>query len=223
MSGKRYFYDCEFIEDGRTIELVSIGVVSDDGREFYAINGGVHWERLGKQQFQWVRENVWRFLPTTGPGQLSLNRYHTDVKTKFQIGQELLAFFFGQAPEGHEPEIELWGDYPAYGHVALCQIWGSMLDKPRGIPMQTNCLVQLGESLGIKEHNFPKQDEATKHHALYDARHHKVVFDSIHPEAFRQHQIPRRGEEGNPSVSLVTLGKTYGGRRVTDTMPRFPE
>ena len=34
----RYFYDCEFIEDGSTIELVSIGFVDEDGREFYAVS-----------------------------------------------------------------------------------------------------------------------------------------------------------------------------------------
>ncbi|MGH8862698.1 MAG: polyadenylate-specific 3'-exoribonuclease AS, partial [Jatrophihabitantaceae bacterium] len=34
----RFFYDCEFIEDGRTIELVSIGVVDESGREFYAVS-----------------------------------------------------------------------------------------------------------------------------------------------------------------------------------------
>ena len=34
----RYFYDTEFIENGRTIELISIGVVAEDGREFYAIS-----------------------------------------------------------------------------------------------------------------------------------------------------------------------------------------
>ena len=28
----RYFYDTEFIEDGRTIELISIGVAAEDGR-----------------------------------------------------------------------------------------------------------------------------------------------------------------------------------------------
>ena len=38
MSGVRFFYDCEFIEDGTTIELVSIGVVDEDGREFYAVS-----------------------------------------------------------------------------------------------------------------------------------------------------------------------------------------
>ena len=34
----RYFYDTEFIEDGSTIELVSIGIVAEDGREFYAVS-----------------------------------------------------------------------------------------------------------------------------------------------------------------------------------------
>ena len=38
LSACAYFYDCEFIEDGRTIDLVSIGVVDEDGREFYAVS-----------------------------------------------------------------------------------------------------------------------------------------------------------------------------------------
>ena len=34
----RYYLDTEFIEDGKTIDLISIGLVSEDGREYYAIN-----------------------------------------------------------------------------------------------------------------------------------------------------------------------------------------
>ncbi|MGH3782429.1 MAG: polyadenylate-specific 3'-exoribonuclease AS, partial [Pseudonocardiaceae bacterium] len=34
----RFFYDCEFIEDGVTIELISIGVVDEQGREYYAVS-----------------------------------------------------------------------------------------------------------------------------------------------------------------------------------------
>ena len=33
----RYFYDTEFIDDGRTVELISIGVAAEDGRECYSI------------------------------------------------------------------------------------------------------------------------------------------------------------------------------------------
>ena len=38
MAVRRYFYDTEFIEDGTTIDLVSIGVVDETGREFYAVS-----------------------------------------------------------------------------------------------------------------------------------------------------------------------------------------
>ena len=34
----RYFYDTEFIDNGRIIDLISIGVVAEDGREFYAVS-----------------------------------------------------------------------------------------------------------------------------------------------------------------------------------------
>lgn len=245
----RYFYDCEFIEDGRTIELVSIGIAAEDGREYYAVNSNVHWERIGKPEWEWIRTHVWKHLPTSGPGQLSLNRYNPDVKDKWKIAEEVKQFlWYGYAyptPESVEPvgKPELWGDYTAYDHVCLAQLWGRMIDLPEGIPMRTNDIVQLGESLGIKESAFPKQDPATQHHALYDAKHNKVVFDSIHPEAFRQQHLasdptchkndhnhntssclgPRKGEEGNPSVSLVTRGKTWGGRAVSDLPHVFPE
>jgi hypothetical protein len=34
----RYFYDTEFIENGKTIDLISIGVVREDGRSYYAVS-----------------------------------------------------------------------------------------------------------------------------------------------------------------------------------------
>ena len=32
----KYFYDTEFLEDGHTFDLISIGIVAEDGREYYA-------------------------------------------------------------------------------------------------------------------------------------------------------------------------------------------
>ena len=34
----RFFIDTEFVEDGKTIDLISIGIVCEDGREFYAVS-----------------------------------------------------------------------------------------------------------------------------------------------------------------------------------------
>ena len=55
----RFFYDCEFIEDGVTIELISIGVVDEQGREYYAVSTEFDPERAGA----WVRSHVLPKLP----------------------------------------------------------------------------------------------------------------------------------------------------------------
>lgn len=81
---------------------------------------------------------------------------------------------------------ELWADYPAYDHVALCQLWGRMIDLPQGIPMRTNDLVQFADVVGCPESDLPKQDPATQHHALHDALHNQKVYkfleDRIYPQ-----------------------------------------
>ena len=56
----RYFYDCEFIEDGTTVDLVSIGVVDEYGREFYAVST----EFDDSRAVPWVRRNVLDKLPS---------------------------------------------------------------------------------------------------------------------------------------------------------------
>ncbi|NJN11668.1 MAG: 3'-5' exoribonuclease [Richelia sp. RM1_1_1] len=50
----KYFFDTEFIEDGNTIDLISIGIISEDGREYYAIN----WDCRLECASQWVIDNV---------------------------------------------------------------------------------------------------------------------------------------------------------------------
>src|SRR3712207_9345974 len=57
---RRYFYDTEFIEDGTTIDLVSIGVVDETGREFYAVST----EFDPDKAIPWVRRNVLDQLPS---------------------------------------------------------------------------------------------------------------------------------------------------------------
>ena len=50
----KYFYDTEFIEDGKTIDLISIGIVCEDGREYYAQS--VEFDE--SKASEWVKENV---------------------------------------------------------------------------------------------------------------------------------------------------------------------
>jgi hypothetical protein len=151
----RYFYDCEFIEDGRTIDLVSIGVVDEYGREFYAIST----EFDDRPAVPWVRRNVLDRLPSPG---------HPAWRSRERIRDELLEFLVEPIRDRPAERMELWAWYAAYDHVALAQLWGRMPTLPRAIPRFTKDLRQLWDDRGR-----PPLPEAVeqRHDALVDARH----------------------------------------------------
>lgn len=156
-----YAYDTEFLEDGATIELISIGIVCEDGREYYAVNVNADWDRI--RDSDWLVSNVLPSLPFTDPDdELSdLDRTNVAVKPLWVIANEVREFLLAADPP------ELCADYGAYDHVALCQLWGRMIDLPEGLPMWTYDLQQEAASRGLE---IPKQ-ESGQHNALEDARH----------------------------------------------------
>lgn len=176
----RVFYDCEFLEDGTTIELISIGLVAEDGRELYAVNADMPVKRIVKHD--WLMTNVVPHLPRLhGDARLHAGRRnplavdwrHSAVKPHWLIADEVRAFI--QAT----PDPQLWAWYGAYDHVALCQLWGRMIDLPEGVPMWTNDLKQ--EAMRLSNPDMPEQAEG-EHNALADARHNQVMaqyLDSI--------------------------------------------
>lgn len=153
----RFFYDCEFIEDGRTIDLVSIGVVGEDGREYYAISAEFDPDRAGA----WVRTNVLSKLPSPSSPLW---------RSRARIRDELLEFLTADGPP------ELWAWVAAYDHVALCQLWGSMVDLPRSMPRYTRELKQLWDEAGRPELPRAPRDA---HDALADARHNLAKYQAI--------------------------------------------
>ena len=50
----RFWFDTEFIEDGKTIDLLSIGIVAEDGSTFYAESTDADLSRGS----EWVQHNV---------------------------------------------------------------------------------------------------------------------------------------------------------------------
>ena len=158
----RFFYDCEFIEDGVTIELVSIGVVDETGREYYAVSTEFDPDKAGP----WVRANVLPKLPSPSD---------KAWRSRARIREDLLEFF-GVSANGQKPEIELWAWIAAYDHVALAQLWGAMPALPRQIPRFTNELRQRWEDAG-RPRLPPAPHDA--HDALADARHNLVRWRII--------------------------------------------
>ncbi|MEW2108645.1 3'-5' exoribonuclease domain-containing protein [Streptomyces albidoflavus] len=175
-------YDLEFLEDGRTIDLISIGMVTDDGREYYAVNSDAPWDRI--KNHPWLMRNVWPHLPLRGhksglvtvggatevqlttPGVVDTS--DTQVRPHWVIANEVRDFI------QVTPDVELWANYGAYDHVALCQLWGRMIGLPEGVPMFTHDIQQEARRLGLGWDDLPQQ-ETGEHNALADARHNRTV------------------------------------------------
>ena len=152
----RFFFDTEFIDDGKTVELISIAVVSHYG-EFYAVNQDCDMTRAD----EWVQKNVVAKLPVQGS---------PSWMTKTEIRDRLKRFI-----QRRQPPYEFWAYFADYDWVVFCQLFGKMLDLPHGFPHYCCDLKQEMRRQNIpREHLPPIADE---HNALSDARWVKRVFD----------------------------------------------
>lgn len=162
----RISYDTEFFENGRIIDLISIALAADDGRELYAISSDLPFDRL--QRSPWLMTHVAPSLPikpysSGGPW----DRSHPDfvhVAAPRQIAEKVRTFVL----ETDSPQM--WADHGAYDHVVLAQLFGPMSDLPSCLPMWTHELQQELERYGLTESDLPGQ-EFGHHNALADARH----------------------------------------------------
>lgn len=169
----RYYHDHEFLEDGHTIDLISTGIVCEDGRTYYAVSAEVDMQAVAAHDF--LPGNVVPYLPTyydRRKGYRKLDLTHPDVKPRAQIAEEVRAFLLGDGRGSSRSERELWAWYAAYDHVTLCQLWGPMSRLPEGIPMFTRDI--KSEAVRLGDPPMPAQD-AKEHHALADAEHNRLM------------------------------------------------
>lgn len=153
----KIWFDTEFIEDGKTIDLISIGMVREDGATLY------YEPRECRRDLasDWVKENV---LPHLQGGEAIMSREY--------IARKIVEF------AGEKPEF--WAYYADYDWVALCQLFGRMIDLPKGWPMYCRDLKQVCDSIGNP--HLPAQ-ATTEHHALADAIWTKEAWELVRDRA----------------------------------------
>ncbi|MFI5297374.1 MAG: 3'-5' exoribonuclease domain-containing protein [Polyangiales bacterium] len=161
----RYFFDAEFHEDGATIELISIGIVSSDKRRFYAVNQQAQLDRVSGEQ----RKNVLPYLP----------RYGDDAwMTRDAIADSVRVF----VAHNTNP-IQFWGYGCSYDWVALCQLYGTTMALPSHFPKHCMDLKQAAELLGDVAEP-PKNEDV--HISLGEALWNAAFFDVIAKEFARR-------------------------------------
>ena len=174
----KYFLDTEFIENGSTIDLVSIGIVADDGRQLHLGNRSCDFNAADG----WVRKNVLKPMgvefegPNKSVPMVSIDSFW---KTKEFIKHDVASFFGAKPLTDDTPQPEIWADYGSYDWVVFCQLFGKMIDLPTGFPMHINDIQQEARRLGLSEDDLPKQ-EAGAHNALEDAKHVQVLWQFLY-------------------------------------------
>lgn len=160
----KIFFDTEFIENGLTIIPLSIGIVREDGATYYAefYDSIIHWDEAD----QWVKDNVIAHLKTNNNSD-----YVPELKPNEEIKEDILKFV------GENPEF--WAYYADYDWVLLCQLYGRMIDLPKGWPMFCMDTKQLAVSKGIMDSQELPEQSGTEHHALADALWNKEVYEYL--------------------------------------------
>ena len=151
----KYFLDTEFMESGHLfpVTLLSVGIVAGDGREFYAVNA----EADRTIANDWVKANVIPYLGDAG------RMRHVD------IGHAVLEFVGENNPE-------FWGYYSDYDWVVFAQLFGAMIDIPKGWPMYCRDIKQLCDELGNPK--LPEQGKG-EHNALADAKWNLQAYNFL--------------------------------------------
>lgn len=154
-----YFFDTEFYESGpaNPIVLISIGIVAEDGREFYAENGDANL-RAAVQGNPWLEDNVIAHLKK------EFTRFDA-------IGPAILNFL------GTDTKPKFWAYFADYDWVIFCQLFGRMIDLPETFPNVCRDLKQEMLRLGVSRPVITGCGPA--HNALADARWNKALFNYL--------------------------------------------
>ena len=149
----KYWIDTEFIEKPGTLDLISVGLVAEDGREFYAESSEVDWSRASQWTLQTVR-------PLLEGGALPQE----------EIGYAVRRFMDGDA------NPVFWGYYPAFDWVAFSWLFGKQSDLPFDFPQ---CCLDIKQwAIALGDPLLPMQ-QGVKHHALADAHWTKACWDFL--------------------------------------------
>lgn len=186
----KYYMDTEFYEcapcdvrstdpipGANSIQLISIGIVAEDGREFYAENRDFDWRRVPRDH--WLQDNVrpylWGdprpFLPEEPHPWKSFwhdPANHGGFWDPDTIAKQIQYFV---DPGQNRNRDQFYGWYCDYDWVVFCGLFGRMIDLPAGFPMYMRDLKQTADMLGVSDlPNTHPSNDLPEHHALADAR-----------------------------------------------------
>lgn len=182
------FFDTEFTGLHKDTTLVSIGIVAENEKKFYA-----EFTDCDESQYDdWIRENVLKHTILGGNETLA-KRLGEDSNTTVVLGSKAdIRYELGEWLKRFD-EVQFISDVCHYDMVLLIDIFGGAFDLPKNVSSVCHDINQdIAKHYGISERKaFNKKREdvlaelccsfiaGDKHNALYDAE----VIRAIYKEA----------------------------------------
>ncbi len=177
----KIFLDTEFTSLQKNADLISLALVSEDGKEFYAEFTDYNLTKAGNDK-QWIVQNVIGNLILTKDNE-SRNLDKMYIRgNRSEITSALRNWLnqFGiRKDDGGNiiPHIRIWADVPHYDWVLFCELFGGARKIPPQIHYMVMDLATLLFCKGIKPDTprielLPHNElpEGVQHNALFDAR-----------------------------------------------------
>ena len=162
----KLFFDTEFTGLKQNTTLLSIGIIAEDGRTFYAENANYSVMQVDK----WIADNV--IANFTGE-----NSFENEPDLAKQIEKFLEPY----------DQVEVWSDCLAYDWVLFNELWGGAFGVPKKvyyIPFDLSTLLKVkGEDPDVNREEFAGIDGmgigGAKHNALHDAKVIKACYERL--------------------------------------------
>lgn len=177
----RVYIDTEFEGLWKTAKLISLGLVSDDGKELYVEFNDIDIN----EQDDWVKQNV--LVNTVYYGDADINSITDEenyfIGNKQQVRDKLVEWF------KQFPEVQIVSDVCHYDFVQFIDIFGSAFDLPSNINASCHDINQdiaryyyttekvafeLDREKILMDNGIDVVGE--KHNSLYDAKVIKEIY-----------------------------------------------
>ena len=178
------YFDTEFTGLHKDTSLISIGLVTDDNRTFYAEL--IDYDK--KQVDEWIKNNVINHLKFNGQYKCTQTATDCELSQIKPYVRESLKKWLSQFDS-----VQFVSDVCHYDFVLLIDLFGTAFDLPSNVSASCHDINQdIAKYYGVSEKEtfdvsreeilagYGIHIDGDKHNALYDAKVIKAIYEVIH-------------------------------------------